>query len=151
MAIYNEAVTYKSSSDEIKHDDEIFSLDIPRFCYGDNGMDYGLFGLTQVMPYISGSIPSTWIFNNPTWYANKDGVNGIRSNRTAASSNGPGQVAGVDWMVPTVAQHYIGHYDEDLGGLNKKTTNQRLYHVNRINIGDFINYKLDDITHLFWK
>ena len=114
MAIYNETVTYKSSSDEIKHDDEIFSLDIPRFCYGDNGMDYGLFGLTQVMPYISGSIPSTWIFNNPTWYANKDGVNGIRSNRTAASSNGPGQVAGVDWMVPTVAQHYIGHYDEDL-------------------------------------
>ena len=45
----------------------------------------------------------------------------------------------------------VGHYDEDLGGLNKKTTNQRLYHVNRINIGDSINYKLDDITHLFWK
>jgi anaerobic ribonucleoside-triphosphate reductase activating protein len=45
----------------------------------------------------------------------------------------------------------VGHYDEDLGGLNKKTTNQRLYHVNRINIGDYINYKLDDITYLFWK
>ena len=45
----------------------------------------------------------------------------------------------------------VGHYDENLGGLNKKTTNQRLYFVNKIMIGNYTNYKLDDITHLFWK
>lgn len=45
----------------------------------------------------------------------------------------------------------VGHYDEDLGPLNKKTTNQRLYYINKINIGNFINYKLNDITYLFWK
>lgn len=37
----------------------------------------------------------------------------------------------------------IGHYDEELGGLNKRTTNQRLYKVN--------NDKLEDITEVFWK
>lgn len=36
----------------------------------------------------------------------------------------------------------IGHYDEQLGGLNKKTTNQKLYKV-------IENNKLEDITHLF--
>lgn len=37
----------------------------------------------------------------------------------------------------------LGHYDEDLGGLNKETTNQRLYKVN--------NGELEDITNRFWK
>jgi anaerobic ribonucleoside-triphosphate reductase activating protein len=49
----------------------------------------------------------------------------------------------------------IGHYDENLGALNKETTNQRLYIVehNKIPQGEVynINYKLEDITHLFWK
>ena len=36
----------------------------------------------------------------------------------------------------------IGHYDEKLGGLNKKTTNQKLYKVNE-------NNELEDITYLF--
>ena len=37
----------------------------------------------------------------------------------------------------------IGHYDYELGGLNTKTTNQRLYKVNE---GEF-----EDITSKFWK
>ena len=37
----------------------------------------------------------------------------------------------------------LGHYDDELGGLNKKTTNQRLYKVKED--------KLEDITSLFWK
>ena len=37
----------------------------------------------------------------------------------------------------------IGHYDEELGGLNKETTNQRLYKR--------LPYKLEDITSKFWK
>ena len=37
----------------------------------------------------------------------------------------------------------LGHYDEELGGLNKETTNQRLYKVK--------NGELEDITSLFWK
>jgi anaerobic ribonucleoside-triphosphate reductase activating protein len=37
----------------------------------------------------------------------------------------------------------LGHYDEELGGLNKETTNQRLFKVN--------NGKLEDITEKFWK
>jgi anaerobic ribonucleoside-triphosphate reductase activating protein len=39
----------------------------------------------------------------------------------------------------------IGHYDEKLGGLNKKSTNQRLYRVTD-NSSPF-----EDITHKFWK
>ena len=37
----------------------------------------------------------------------------------------------------------IGHYDYELGGLNTKTTNQRLYKVNE--------GELEDITYKFWK
>ena len=37
----------------------------------------------------------------------------------------------------------IGHYDYELGGLDEKTTNQRLYKVNE---GEF-----EDITSKFWK
>ena len=41
----------------------------------------------------------------------------------------------------------IGHYDDELGGLNKDTTNQRLYKVR--NIDD--ECVLDDITYRFHK
>ena len=39
----------------------------------------------------------------------------------------------------------IGHYDEKLGGLNKETTNQRLYKIS------FDKEDLEDITYKFWK
>jgi len=42
----------------------------------------------------------------------------------------------------------IGHYDEKLGGLNKKTTNQKLY---KIYFDGHNKPLLDDITNLFWK
>ena len=49
----------------------------------------------------------------------------------------------------------IGHYDEELGGLNKKTTNQTLYRVSHNKLSynnmNIINNQLQDITHLFWK
>ena len=46
----------------------------------------------------------------------------------------------------------LGHYDEERGGLNKKTTNQKLYQLIHTKFDDGI-YKIDfnDITHLFWK
>lgn len=46
----------------------------------------------------------------------------------------------------------IGHYDEDLGGLNKKTTNQRLYKLTHTKLDDEVK-KIDfeDITSKFWK
>ena len=44
----------------------------------------------------------------------------------------------------------IGHYDEDLGPLNKETTNQRLYLVQHNKI-PLDNYELEDITSKFWK
>lgn len=37
----------------------------------------------------------------------------------------------------------IGSYEETLGGLNNKGTNQRLFEI--------INNNINDITHLFWK
>lgn len=37
----------------------------------------------------------------------------------------------------------LGHYDDELGGLDKKTTNQRLYKIN--------NGVMEDITNKFWK
>ena len=40
----------------------------------------------------------------------------------------------------------IGHYDEEKGPLNKKTTNQRLYEIHITNKTNLI-----DITHKFWK
>ena len=45
----------------------------------------------------------------------------------------------------------IGRYDEELGGLNKETTNQRLYSVVSYEFGKDKHYKLEDITKLFWK
>ena len=46
----------------------------------------------------------------------------------------------------------IGHYDEDLGGLNKETTNQRLYKLTHTKLDDVVK-KIDfeDITSKFWK
>jgi anaerobic ribonucleoside-triphosphate reductase activating protein len=41
----------------------------------------------------------------------------------------------------------IGHYDEDLGPLNKETTNQKLFRVSKFEN----DYQLMDITYLFWK
>lgn len=38
----------------------------------------------------------------------------------------------------------IGPYIENLGGLNKRTTNQRMYRITE-------DMKLDDITSKFWK
>lgn len=39
----------------------------------------------------------------------------------------------------------IGHYDEKLGGLDKKTTNQRLYKIT------FAEKPFVDITYKFWE
>lgn len=46
----------------------------------------------------------------------------------------------------------LGHYDENLGGLNKKTTNQRLYKITHEILDDEVK-KIDfeDITSKFWK
>ena len=42
----------------------------------------------------------------------------------------------------------IGHYDDNLGALNKKTTNQKLY---KVYFDKDDKPMLDDITSLFWK
>lgn len=41
----------------------------------------------------------------------------------------------------------IGHYDDELGGLNRSTTNQILYEVLINNVGMIV---LNDITSKFW-
>ena len=43
----------------------------------------------------------------------------------------------------------LGHYDEELGGLNKETTNQRMYCIEEGQDGE--HYMLKDITYKFWK
>jgi anaerobic ribonucleoside-triphosphate reductase activating protein len=47
----------------------------------------------------------------------------------------------------------IGHYDEELGGLNKKTTNQRLYKLkHKIFESEGVEQiDFEDITSKFWK
>ena len=46
----------------------------------------------------------------------------------------------------------LGHYDEELGGLNKETTNQRLYKITHEVLEDGVKkLEFKDITHLFWK
>lgn len=45
----------------------------------------------------------------------------------------------------------IGHYDENLGPLNKSTTNQRMYKYDRFHSGTTIGKGWIDITNLFWK
>jgi hypothetical protein len=46
----------------------------------------------------------------------------------------------------------LGHYDENLGGLNKESTNQKLYHLIQTKF-DENTHKIEfkDITNLFWK
>ena len=45
----------------------------------------------------------------------------------------------------------LGHYDEELGGLNKETTNQKLFKLTHEKIDDVKKITFEDITHLFWK
>ena len=46
----------------------------------------------------------------------------------------------------------LGHYDEELGGLNKRTTNQRLYKITHEVLGDDVKkLEFKDITSSFWK
>jgi len=46
----------------------------------------------------------------------------------------------------------LGHYDEKLGGLNKETTNQRLYKLSHERLQDGAKkIEFKDITNLFWK
>ena len=46
----------------------------------------------------------------------------------------------------------LGHYDEELGGLDKETTNQRLFKITHEKLDNGVK-KIDfkDITNLFWK
>ena len=46
----------------------------------------------------------------------------------------------------------LGPYIEELGPLNSKTTNQRMYEVAKLYYEDGTSgYELEDITHKFWK
>ena len=45
----------------------------------------------------------------------------------------------------------LGHYDEELGGLNKSTTNQRLFKLTHEKIDDVKKITFNDITNMFWK
>ena len=46
----------------------------------------------------------------------------------------------------------LGHYDEGLGGLDKPTTNQRLYMITHENLeNDVKKLWFEDITSKFWK
>ena len=46
----------------------------------------------------------------------------------------------------------LGPYIEELGPLNNKTTNQRMYKVAYNHYDDGTSgYELEDITHKFWK
>jgi anaerobic ribonucleoside-triphosphate reductase activating protein len=46
----------------------------------------------------------------------------------------------------------LGHYDEELGALNSKTTNQKLYKLTHKILDDGVKkIEFDDIAHLFWK
>ncbi len=47
----------------------------------------------------------------------------------------------LDWLK-------VGHYDQELGGLDSPSTNQRFYKVEHISNGD---YKTIDITNVFLK
>lgn len=45
----------------------------------------------------------------------------------------------------------LGHYDNELGGLNKETTNQRLFEIIHENIDGVKKITFKDITKMFWK
>ena len=46
----------------------------------------------------------------------------------------------------------LGHYDENLGGLNKETTNQRLFKITHEKLEDGVKkLSFEDITSKFWK
>lgn len=46
----------------------------------------------------------------------------------------------------------LGHYDDELGALNKKTTNQKLYKLTHIKLdGGIKEIDFKDITSMFWK
>lgn len=58
----------------------------------------------------------------------------------------------ISYILSLVDYYKVGHYDKNLGGLDKKTTNQRLFMINHNNrfVEDMENYKVD-ITSLMCK
>lgn len=110
MAFSNTDVTYKSNSEDIKHDDPIFQLAIPSVAVSGEGKGLN----TYTTGEITGYRPNTWAFFKADWQLNKDGQNGVRSNTTAASFGGPASTVGASqWMVPTAVQYYMANYDKD--------------------------------------
>lgn len=108
MAFYNNEVTYKTNSDDIRHDDQIFSLALPSISInGEKGLTY--YKLASGA-FCEGYHPYTWAYMTPDWYLNKDHVSGIRSNKPAESANGPGVLGTSSWMIPTVIQYYMANY-----------------------------------------
>lgn len=45
----------------------------------------------------------------------------------------------------------LGHYDEEKGGLNKKTTNQKLFKLTHEKNDGLEKIDFEDITYKFWK
>lgn len=117
MVFSNTDVTYKSNSEDIKHNDPIFSLAIPSITINPgNGIIY--YDKTPEHT-IQGYYPYSWVFMYPDWYFNKDGVSGARSNMPASSANGPTTTGNSTWMVPTVTQYYLANYSEYNGEFDK--------------------------------
>jgi hypothetical protein len=118
MAFSNSDVTYKSNTEDIKHNDPIFSLAIPSIAQNANGAGiwkYAHGGTREIQGYY----PTTWVYFNPQWYVNASDANGVRSNAPASSFGGPGALGASEWMVPTVAQYYMANYSEDNESVTK--------------------------------
>jgi hypothetical protein len=110
LAFYDNEVSYKASSSEITHNDVIFTTPMPQISYT---VEKGLWELNDRDEDKYGYICWSWLFMSDDWQLNKDGVDAIRSTKTAATANGPASaVDGSYWMVPTVAQYYIGHHGD---------------------------------------
>ena len=110
LAFSNSDVTYKSNSDDIKHNDPIFELAIPSVAVHPEGKGLYDYELSISNYLVSGYYPHSWAFLKADWHLNKDSKSGVRSTTAAAGFNGPGSLGTSQWMVPTVAQYFMANY-----------------------------------------
>ena len=95
LVFSNATVTH---SHAVTHNDEIFSVKLPSISLNAQGYIGQLY-----------ANPSRWVYMSSEWQRNADGTSGIRSSQEAVDiPAGERTVNGSRWMIPTVAQYYVG-------------------------------------------
>ena len=111
IAFNNVDVNYKSKSEDVKHDDPIFTIALPSISHNGEGLYTYKYTGDGWANNMRGTWPNTWVFMHDSWQDNASAQGGIRSLQKANDFSGPDVINGVKWKVPTAVEYYLGFFD----------------------------------------